>query len=79
METELEALSTHVSRLESERTQLTASREKLMNNFSRLGLVGRREIGKLKQRVQYLAKSTNKRDVNAFTSWVNNNHPLIAV
>ncbi|KAH8865533.1 hypothetical protein KSF78_0003211 [Schistosoma japonicum] len=70
LEAEVEALNAHVSRLEKERLVLIATKDKIVDNFSRMGLACRREIEKLKSHIKILCakyripepKAVNKRN-----------------
>ncbi|CAL8089822.1 unnamed protein product [Calicophoron daubneyi] len=62
LETEVEALNAHVSRLEAERTSLLSAKDQIVDNFARLGLACRREIEKLKLRVRFLCAKNNVRE-----------------
>ncbi|KAK4476066.1 hypothetical protein MN116_001292 [Schistosoma mekongi] len=75
LDAEVGALRAHVSRLEKERLILIATKDQVVDNFSRMGLACRREIEKLKSHIKILCakyripepKAVNKRNFDCDT------------
>ncbi|KAF6777220.1 hypothetical protein AHF37_03271 [Paragonimus kellicotti] len=76
LETEVETLNAHLARCEHERFQLITVNEQLQDNFARMGLACRREMVKLKCRVQWLCARANVRAAKYIDEPQNSQIPL---